>query len=174
MQLGSSTRLAWQHRTLSGPRMKDLLVVPLGHVLTLAALSLAETLQKGLLGLHPALLLLREVLQRGRHLWQRWSGWCSPKWAKMYCFCLCLSGGHLDAFWIAGRIIPVSHWSLRNSSEIYCNGQWRALGSARVGWTCPVWAHRFPLLGGCSAGVVPPAYVCLWGTQLEDDTLRSV
>lgn len=30
--------------------MKDLLVVPLGHVLTLAALSLAETLQKGLLG----------------------------------------------------------------------------------------------------------------------------
>jgi len=29
--------------------MRDLLVVPLGHVLTLAALSLAETLQKGLL-----------------------------------------------------------------------------------------------------------------------------
>lgn len=42
-----------------------------------------------------------------------------------------------------------------------------------------MWAHRFPLLWGCSAaetraGAVPPAYVCMWGTQLEDDALRSV
>lgn len=53
--------------------MNDLLKVPLVHVLTLAALSLAETLLKGLLGGAFALLcfclLMEEVFQRGRHLW---------------------------------------------------------------------------------------------------------
>lgn len=56
--------------------MNDLLKVPLVlkvHVLTLAALSLADMLPKGLLGGAFVLLcfchLLKEVLQRGRCLW---------------------------------------------------------------------------------------------------------
>jgi len=57
----------------SGSNMDDLTKVPLVHILTLAALSLAETLPKGLLGGTSALLcfchLPNEVLQRGRRLW---------------------------------------------------------------------------------------------------------
>lgn len=70
---GRSARLAWRSWMPSGSNMNDLLKVPLLHILTLAALSLAETLLKGLIGGAFSLLffcrLLKKVLQRGRCLW---------------------------------------------------------------------------------------------------------